>query len=432
MAPLFDPHQAKCLDRTPHARVTGRAFQCLRKLSFQYAPLVTQSRAVPEDAVFARPSVTEVMATLVRHGPMSRLAVAERAGLTSPSVTKAVRLLMDAGYLADVAAEVRGEPEPTRMGRPTHVLTLRPERELFAGVNITGEAVIGTVVDLGGTTRAHRRVQCRSHDPHDVFAVVRTLMAAMSRSLGRRSRRLHTICVALSGDVDRARGTSRYSPFLDWHEVDVAGPVERLTGIRTILDNDVHALTVAEFWSGAGLGAESLALVTVGSGVGCGLMLDGKIVRGAFDVAGELGHVILEADGPDCRCGRRGCVEAYAAEHAISRRVSAGLKRETTFDEAVALATAGRQEARAAFVEAGTALGRGIATLANITGPQRIVVSPTREAAFDLMAGSLRRSYAACAYGAASRARLVIRPTGEDDWSRGAAVAAIEARFSQP
>jgi predicted NBD/HSP70 family sugar kinase len=395
-----------------------------------YAAAMTRPGAPAADAVFIRPSVTEVLATIVRHGPMSRRDVAERTGLTAPSVTKAVRLLMDAGYLDDQATEHHGEPGLARMGRPTRVVGLRPERELFAGINITGQAVIGTVVDLSGTPQARRRVECRSHDPHDVFAAVRILVSALRRGLGPRRQRLQTACVALSGDVDRGRGIARYSSFLGWHEVEVTMPVLRLTGLRTILDNDVHALTVAELWSGAGLGAESLALVTIGTGVGCSLVVGGQIIRGAFDVAGELGHVILEADGPDCLCGRRGCVEAYAAEHAITSRVAAALHRDVTFDQTVSLATAGDPTARAAFAEAGTALGRGIATMASLFGPERVVVSPTHEAAFNLMSATLQRSYANHTYGAASRAVVLIQPTGEDDWSRGAAVAAIEARFN--
>ncbi|MEU1168440.1 ROK family protein, partial [Streptomyces sp. NPDC005921] len=234
--------------------------------------------------------------------------------------------------------------------------------------------------------------------------------------------------IAVSGDVDRAEGVVRYSPFLDWRDVALAELAAMTTGLPVVVDNDVRALTVAEQWFGAGVGLSDFAVVTVGAGIGCGLVVHGQVVSGAHGVAGEIGHVPIDPAGPLCHCGNRGCVEAIAGDAAIVARMREVTGRQVTDSaDAVALAHEGVPGAREVYAHAGAAIGRGIATVANLFGPERVIISGEGLAASDLFAEQILDSFTAAAFGSAAQCDVQTRPLPFEEWARGAAAAAIQS-----
>ena len=392
-------------------------------------------RSAPARAPITSPAAATVFTTVLTQGPVSRVDVARRTGLSSAAVTKAARPFIEAGYLEELASAGRTAPGA---GRPASPLAIRPDREYFIGVKITGDDLIGVVTDLRAQIRVARHHALTGHEvPH----VVAALTDLVDELLGSRAPdgatnfrdRAYCLGVAVSGDVDRDSGLVRYSPFLGWRDVPLAELLEDATGLATTLENDVKALTVAEQWFGEGVGASSFALVTVGTGIGSALVLDGRLVGGAHGVAGEIGHVPVSAMGPDspsCHCGGTGCVEAIASTEAIvaSARRAAG-DSELTMDEAVTRARAGDEPLRRVFATAGHAIGLGLGALANLFGPERIVVSGEGVAAYDLFEDQIRRTFAEQAFGSAARCGLVIRPLPFEEWARGAAAVAVQSLF---
>jgi predicted NBD/HSP70 family sugar kinase len=243
--------------------------------------------------------------------------------------------------------------------------------------------------------------------------------------------RTHCLGVAVSGDVDRASGLVRYSPFLRWRDVPLANLLAEATGLAVTVENDVKALTVAEQWFGEGVGASSFAVVTVGTGIGCGLVVNGDLVAGAHGVAGEIGHVPVGGDASACHCGGTGCVEAIASTDAIvtAARLATG-EPDLTVDAAIARARAGDTGVRAVFARAGHAIGLGIAAMANLIGPERIVVSGEGLAAYDLVDEQIRQTFTRQAFGAAADCAVVIRPLPFEEWARGAAAVAVQSLFT--
>ncbi|QRP51123.1 ROK family protein [Amycolatopsis sp. FDAARGOS 1241] len=373
--------------------------------------------------------------TVLTQGPVSRVDVARRTGLSSAAVTKAARPFIEAGYLEELASAERTAPGA---GRPANPLAIRPDREYFIGVKITGDDLIGVVTDLQAQIRVAKHHALTSHDVDHVVRALTDLVAELlagSAPDGATSFRDRAYClgVAVSGDVDRDSGLVRYSPFLGWRDVPLAELLEDSTGLATTLENDVKALTVAEQWFGEGVGAASFALVTVGTGIGSALVLDGRLVGGAHGVAGEIGHVPVAGmgtDGPACHCGGTGCVEAIASTEAIvaSARRAAG-DPALTLAEAVARARAGDEPLRAVFANAGHAIGLGLGALVNLFGPERIVVSGEGVATYDLFEEQIRRTFAEQAFGSAARCGLVIRPLPFEEWARGAAAVAVQSLF---
>ena len=377
------------------------------------------------DAEAVAPAVTAVFTAVLTEGPISRVALARRLDLSSAAVTKAARPLIEMGYLEELAATERTGPGA---GRPASPLAIRADREFFAGVKITGDELIGVVCDLRADVRssAHRRLAVPDVD--HVLTELGELVDDLLDGPGDYRARTRRLGLAVSGDVDHSTGLVRYSPFLRWHDVPLRELAEKVTGLTVTVENDVKALTTAEQWFGEGVGAESFALVTVGAGIGCGLVVNGRLVSGSHGVAGEIGHIGIDVNGPACHCGGRGCVEAIAGADAIVRQAQAAAGRpELTFDDAVALARAGDAPVGAVFARAGDAIGSGIAAVANLVGPARIVVSGEGLAAYDLFDPHIRAGFQRQAFGAAADCPLSIRPLPFEEWARGAATVSIQA-----
>lgn len=367
------------------------------------------------------PAAAVVFTTVLTMGPLSRVAVAERTGLSSAAVTKAVRPLLDARYLEETA------DQRVHVGRPASPLHVRPDAAFFVGVKVTGDELIGVVADLCARTRTIRRSPLPSRDVPVVVAGIAALVDDLLAEAPEFKAGVRCLGVAVAGDVDRAGGVVHYSPFLGWRSVSLADLVRAETGLATVVENDVRALTVAEQWFGAGVGAESFALVTVGTGIGCGLVVNGSVIEGAHGVAGEVGHIVAEPDGPPCHCGNRGCVEAIAGTSALLDHLREAAGRPSlTLTDAAALAHAGDEGVRAGYQRAGKAIGLALATVANLVGPERIVLSGEGLAAYDLFHAQVRETFLARAFGAAAECELIVRPLPFEEWARGAAAVAIQ------
>ena len=371
------------------------------------------------------PAMTAVLTAVLTGGPLSRVGLARRLGLSQAAVTKAARPLIERGYLRELAATERSGPGA---GRPASPLAIQADREFFVGVKITADELIGVICDLGAHVRSSAHRPLAGSDVEYVLEELGRLVDDLLDSPGDYRARTHRLGLAVSGDVHRPTGLVRYSPFLRWHDVPLQKRAEEITGLTVTVENDVKALTIAEHWFGEGVGAESFALVTVGTGIGCGLVVNGRLVSGSHGVAGEIGHIGVDVSGPPCHCGGRGCVEAIAGTDAIVARARERSGRpELTFDDAVALARGGDERVGAVFAEAGRAIGCGIAAVANLVGPAHIVVSGEGLAAYDLFETHIRAGFERQAFGAAAQCPLSIRPLPFEEWARGAATVSIQA-----
>lgn len=370
------------------------------------------------------PAASQIFTTVLSQGPLTRLEVARRTALSPAAVTKAVKPLIEAGYLVEDAAD---EARPA-LGRPANPVRVDGGRALFLGVKVTGDEIIGVLTDLCCRTRGARRAPLADRAPQPVLTAIADVVAELLSQANELGVGVHGLGVAVSGDVDRAEGVVRYSPFLNWRDVPLAELASLTVGLPVTVDNDVRALTVAEQWFGAGVGLSDFAVVTVGAGIGCGLVVHGRVVAGAHGVAGEIGHVTVDPAGPPCHCGNRGCVEAIAGEEAIVRQVREATGVEVRdAAEAVTLAHRGVPGVREVYARAGEAIGRGIATVANLLGPERVIISGEGLAAYDLFAEQIRDTLTAAAFGSAAQCDVQTRPLPFEEWARGAAATAIQS-----
>lgn len=371
----------------------------------------------------ATPAASLVFTTVLSQGPLSRVELSRRTGLSSAAVTKAVRPLMAAGYFVEAA----DDSAPPAVGRPANPVRVDGGRALFIGVKVTADEVIAVLADLCCRIRLARHVPLTDREPAAVIAVIAELTAELRTEAEGFGVQVQGLAVAVSGDVDRAAGAVRYSPFLDWRDIALADLTAAATGLPTTVDNDVRALTVAEQWFGAGVGLSNFALVTVGAGIGCGLVVNGRVVSGAHGVAGEIGHLSIDPRGPLCHCGNHGCVEAIASDSAIVRRIEGDTGEPLAGPaQALELAHGGSPVAREAYADAGAAIGRAIGTVVNLLGPERVIISGEGLAAYDLFAAQVKDAFAATAFSTADQCDVITRPLPFEEWARGAAATAIQ------
>jgi predicted NBD/HSP70 family sugar kinase len=382
-------------------------------------------RRQQQRAPVSSPAAATVFTMVLTQGPVSRVDVARRTGLSSAAVTKAARPLIEAGYLTEL------DSEQGAVGRPASPLAVLADREFFIGVKINHDELIGVVTDLRAQILVAKRQRLTARKVDTVVSAVAEIVDDLLGESPHYRKRTTSLGVTVAGDVDRATGHVRYSPFLHWRDVHLAEAIAGATGLDTTVDNDVKALTVAEQWFGDGIGAPSFALVTLGTGIGCGLVVNGGVVAGSHGVAGEIGHIPVAGDGPLCHCGATGCVEAIASTDAIvaQARTATG-EPGLTMDEVITGARLGDVALRRVFARAGVAIGRGLAAMANLVGPERIIVSGEGIDAYDLFADEIRETFATQAFGAAAQCELILRPLPFEAWARGAAAIAVQTLFS--
>lgn len=367
------------------------------------------------------PASIAVFRRILTHGPVGRVDVARATGLSQAAVTKAVSPLIAAGFVT----EADGPRVDPGVGRPANPLAVTRDRAYLVGVKVTAERTYGVLTDLGAVTLAQSDVANDSSSLEDVVRSIKTVVETLTQSSP--TGRIDGTGVAVSGDVDRESGTVRDSPLLGWGDVALQRRLETMLGVPVTVENDVRALTVAENLFGAGRDAVSFAIVTLGAGVGCGLFLNGRVVRGAHGVSGEIGHLPLASDELVCSCGRRGCVETVASTQAIVDRVRAATGRpDLTREDVFALAHAGEPAAVTAFAAAGEVIGAALAALVNLVGPELVIIAGEGVVEYDLYADCIRDTFAQHAFGGALDCEIVLTAHTFDDWARGAAVCVIE------
>ena len=292
------------------------------------------------------------------------------------------------------------------------------------GVDVGGTTVAAGLVGPDGRVLEH--VQAPTHQ-HGAGTALDTIVALLDR-LGEAGRARDLVIagvgVGIPGTVDAERGVIG----VDVHnapELAREPLAERLAarvGTPVYVDNDVNALVLAEWRWGAGRGARSLVMLAIGTGVGGGIVLDGRLHRGAAGFGGELGHVPIAFDGPPCICGGRGCLKAYVSGTDIARRAGERLGRPVGAEEVFRLAASGDAEAQALVEETCRLLGAGLAIIVNGLNPERLLLAGSVAKSLRPLEARIRAAVATYAFaGALAATRLEILSLDKDATVRGGA-----------
>ena len=312
------------------------------------------------------PTQFQLLRVISQSGPMSRTTLAEVTGLSKASVSMITRDLLERGVLHETET-VQGQ------GRPSIKLGLDADSAYFVGVSLIEEPFALVVTDLHGVAVATSEI-AGSRDPAEIGRRIKAALPGLLGTNDKARARLRGVGIAVPGFVDERQQVCLQSTGLGWQDLPVAGIVSEQIGLPVAVENDANAVTLAETLFGRMRGCTSFALVSVGEGIGCGLMLNGELYRGQHGGAGEISHATIELGGTPCRCGKRGCLDTISSLSAIrSAAELAGLPG--SLDELERLAGAGRLEAVQILHRAGSCLGLAIAHLIQMIDPEQVVIA---------------------------------------------------------
>ncbi|MGO4390335.1 ROK family protein [Variovorax sp. M-6] len=262
-----------------------------------------------------------VLLRLLRARPgLSRARLAAESGLTKSTVSLLVRELLDDGWLDEA-----GPPVADGLGRPSTPLSINVGVRALVGVEIAIEVVRVVCVSLQGEVLYAESQPLADHAPPVVCAQVARMAAAAHAHLLAAGLQLSGIGVGVPGAVDDASGTVRFAPNLGWRELSLLPGLtealahEGVSDVAVQLQNDADAAALGEFEFSDGEGEDPLIFVSCDVGVGAGIVLNDRLFIGARGMAGEIGHTVLQIDGPRCSCGRQGCAEVFLGSRVLDR-----------------------------------------------------------------------------------------------------------------
>lgn len=380
---------------------------------------------MPRSAVTARENLRlinqrAVLQTVHQHGQISRIGLATELRLSPATVTDITASLIGRG----VIFEARTGTSST-VGRKPILLEVNYNHACVLGIKLSSAGVTVTLTNLKAKAIARHTATLDSLNPENVVDTIERATEALLQEASVTAGELVGIGVSLPGIVEPDSGTCRYSALLGWQAVPFGPMLKERFGVLTLVDNDVNALAAAEAWFGEAEKHQDFLVVTLGQGVGLGVVIAGTLYRGPRGGAGEFGHLSLDENGPYCTCGNRGCLEAYLADEALLKRARERipvLAEDAAIETLIALADSGEAEARAVYAEAGRLLGRGLSSLVNIFAPSLVVLSGEGMRAAHLLLPEARAALERHSFGDLFKhTQLVVNRWGDDVWARGAA-----------
>ncbi len=363
-----------------------------------------------------------VTSLLYDKGVKSRTEIAKHTDLTRPTISNITAKLLSAGLIEEV-----GVGKSTGGRKPT-LLDINEEFGYVMAVKIESGKVITGLYDLRTNKIAGNRTRYRKHtDPEEVMKYIEEDYGNYSKL-----KDIVGVGIGVSGLISNS-GEITFSPILNWKEFPLGEELESKLSLPVTVDNDVNALTLAESWLGAGKAYEDILCVTVGEGIGAGLMIDGGLYRGFIGGAGEIGHITLDPSGPRCRCGEKGCLEALASDYYLEQEMERRGLTPSTTENLASKADNGEEEAIEVFQEMGYHLGVGVKNLVNTLNPEAVVLGGERISEADYFMPDMEEEVLNHSFPQEARELKIVKAQlGKEGWLIGAAILSIRNFLSLP
>lgn len=362
-----------------------------------------------------------------RVGPIARVDLATRTGVSQATVTAITAELLATGLIEEDRSPAQSLD--AKRGRPRVGLVARGPAHRVAGVKVTDRAISAAILDFAGAPlgEATLPLTARALPGPALAQAIADVAAAAARSAGLTPEDISALGVGLMGLVDAEAGLVRWSPALDTRDVPLRDLVRTLTDRPVFIDNDANLVAMAEVYFGEGRALDDFLVVTVESGLGLGIVLGGQVYRGVHGCGAEFGHTKVALDGALCRCGQRGCLEAYIADYALLAALEipeddpirdfAWLLRE---------AQAGAEAPRQVLTQAQRYFALGLANLVNIFDPEVIILAGETCPFEYLLSDDLPQIMAQHMVPSGPPPEVRVHRWTDLMWARGAAAYAIE------
>jgi predicted NBD/HSP70 family sugar kinase len=379
----------------------------------------------------------QIALTLIStHQPISRADLARRMKLRRGAVSLLVQELLRERHV------VEGRTGEIARGRKPTLLYINTRKGSSVAVDIRATGTFLMLADPMGQPRSDVVSLPTARQPKRFVAALAARIRQLLDAHGEAAGKCQGIGVVVPGMVDPGTGSVLHAPTLGWRNVDLRGRLAAATGLPVQIENSGRACALARVWEARGAAApvRHLVFVSVSDGVGVGVVVNGELLRGTHNIAGEFAHMPLSVDGPRCSCGAIGCWEAHISNLATLTRyfgrtphVTAADDRPFTMDDLVARARTGDGKALAALQVSARFLGLGLGGIVNIIDPDRIVIGGEITTAWDLVGDTVRAALAERALTpAAASASIAIVSADEQPRLRGAAMLVTAPAFAAP
>lgn len=361
------------------------------------------------------------LALLGTRGPLGRAEIARLLGVSPATITQVTRELVERGLVVEL------DTAPSQGGRPARLLGLSGVQARAIGAKVTNDHVAVVSVGFDGEVRGQATYPFDPARPDALDALGHVLREAVAAEDGP----VLGVGIGLPGSVDAQDSGVVTAPTLGWTAVPVGAALRHALGVPVLVENDVNTLAVAERLYGTGRGHRTFLVLTIGRGIGCGLVVDGSICRGAAGGAGEIGHVPVAEDGPVCECGNRACLEAVIGDAALrARAVERGvIAPEHPVAALAAAADAGDAAAQGIYREAGALLARTLAGVVHVLDPEVVVLLGEGIGAWPHWERGFEPVFRAHLLPSRRSLPFVVETWDEDKWALGAATLVLSTPF---
>ena len=369
-----------------------------------------------------RDSANEVLRAIATYGPLSRAQIARDLGLSGPTLTQATKYLIERGLVCEL------EQSPSTGGRPATLLGLVAGAGQVIGVKLAEDHLVGVVVDLESNVQWNFEEDFNSRG-HDAIA-------SLSKILHKHSKRvkgqLLGIGIGVPGVVSPGDSGTTDSAILGWSSVNVGQVLSEDLNTPVLLENDVNTLSITESLFGRGRDVSNFLTVTLGRGIGLGIVINGELFSGSHG-AGEIGHVTSVVNGLACECGKNGCLETIASDPAILKRAVADgvVTKNATIEKLWELARKDSKIAIKYFKPAGEALGIALANVVNVFGPELLLISGEGSQAWDIWNKFVLTPLNENVVPTMRKFEIEIDPWDDAKWALGATAIVLQASLSR-
>jgi len=376
-----------------------------------------------DQALIKKINTAIVLESILREAPLSRARISEITGLNKATVSSLVQDLIDSSLVKEIG---RGESSG---GRKPVLLEFVETAGYAVGIDLGVNYLRGVLMNLRGGIVSELTAPLRMTEPEFVLkelcGAIETLMGGAPAS----SYGIVGIGVAVPGLVDE-QGSVLFAPNLKWRDVPLRRQLNERFSVSVTIDNEANTGALGEQKYGAGRQISNLVYVSVGIGIGTGLILNSGLYKGASGFSGETGHLSVEAYGKPCTCGNRGCWEMYASERALLAQ-AAGLGFHD-LENLLAAAEEGREDVQKLFAGIGEYLGIGIANIVNVFNPDAVVIGNRMSQARPWLEGALHQTVVQRAIGFHLRkVQVLFAELGERSATMGAAEMAVSGFFDR-
>ncbi|SNZ03500.1 transcriptional regulator, MarR family [Terribacillus aidingensis] len=295
--------------------------------------------------------------------PISRADIAKETGLTPPTVSTIVKELIEQGLV------VESTLGSSSGGRKPKMLRIRTEGLFVIGVDAGPETVDCILTTLTGEVIGTISRNLQVYTNREFLKQLSQAVDYLLESYSVKREHILGIGIAMHGVVDAEAGIGQVAPILKLHNIPIKQEMESAFGVPVKVENDARAMALGEAWFGKYDTYETIVAVNIGSGIGAGIIIQGRLLHGAAGLAGEFGHMSIDLNGEICACGNRGCLQTFASGPAIAKRAGM-ISGEAVYQAAVR----GEETARNILQETGRTLGIGLINLIHLLNPDRIIL----------------------------------------------------------